>query len=61
MVAALSASYWLMQGIELVFADVNQTVLDALNARHEYPVHVVGEQAKTETVKGVSAVNSTQR
>lgn len=46
-------------GIELVFADVNQTVLDALNARHEYPVHVVGEQAKTETVKGVSAVNST--
>ena len=46
-------------GIELVFADVNQTVLDALNARHEYPVHVVGEQAKTETVKGISAVNST--
>lgn len=46
-------------GIELVFADVNQTVLDALNARHEYPVHVVGEQAKVETVKGVSAVNST--
>ncbi|MFP3632992.1 hypothetical protein SB776_41000, partial [Burkholderia sp. SIMBA_045] len=46
-------------GIELVFADVNQTVLDALNARHEYPVHVVGEQAKTETVKSVSAVNST--
>ncbi|WP_312831218.1 mannitol-1-phosphate 5-dehydrogenase [Pantoea eucrina] len=46
-------------GIELVFADVNQVVLDALNARHTYPVHVVGEQAKTETVTGVSAVNST--
>jgi len=46
-------------GIELVFADVNQVVLDALNARHEYPVHVVGEQAKVEIVKGVSAVNST--
>jgi len=46
-------------GIELVFADVNQVVLDALNARHEYPVHVVGEQAKVERVKGVSAVNST--
>lgn len=45
-------------GIELVFADVNQVVLDALNARHTYPVHVVGEQAKTETVTGVSAVNS---
>ncbi|PPS64968.1 mannitol-1-phosphate 5-dehydrogenase [Pantoea sp. BRM17] len=46
-------------GIELVFADVNQVVPDALNARHTYPVHVVGEQAKTETVTGVSAVNST--
>ncbi len=46
-------------GIELVFADVNQAVLDALNARHEYPVHVVGENAKVEIVKGVSSVNST--
>ncbi len=46
-------------GIELVFADVNQTVLDALNARHEYPVHVVGEQANVDIVTGVSAVNST--
>lgn len=46
-------------GIELIFADVNQAVLDALNARHTYPVHVVGEQAQVETVTGVSAVNST--
>ena len=46
-------------GIELTFADVNQAVLDALNARHQYPVHVVGEQAQVETVTGVSAVNST--
>lgn len=46
-------------GIELVFADVNQAVLDALNARHQYPVHVVGEQAQVEMVTGVSAVNST--
>lgn len=46
-------------GIELIFADVNQAVLDALNARHSYPVHVVGEQAQVETVTGVSAVNST--
>lgn len=45
-------------GVQLTFADVNQTVLDALNARHEYPVHVVGEQAQVETVKGVDAVNS---
>lgn len=46
-------------GIELVFADVNQVVLDALNARHEYPVNVVGEQQQVEIVRGVSAVNST--
>ncbi|PRD14642.1 mannitol-1-phosphate 5-dehydrogenase [Pantoea coffeiphila] len=46
-------------GIQLTFADVNQVVLDAINARHEYPVHVVGEQAQVEIVKGVNAVNST--
>src|SRR5690606_3485001 len=46
-------------GIQLTFADVNQVVLDALNARGEYPVHVVGEQAHTEIVTGVNAVNST--
>ena len=46
-------------GIEMVFADVNQVVLDALNARHEYPVNVVGEQQQVEIVRGVSAVNST--
>ncbi|MEN5017445.1 mannitol-1-phosphate 5-dehydrogenase [Erwinia sp. Eh17-17] len=46
-------------GIQLTFADVNQVVLDALNARGEYPVHVVGEQAQVEVVKGVNAVNST--
>lgn len=46
-------------GIELIFADVNQTVLDALNARHQYSVHVVGEEAKIDLVQGVNAVNST--
>ncbi|MFG6077264.1 mannitol-1-phosphate 5-dehydrogenase [Erwinia sp. OPT-41] len=45
-------------GVQLTFADVNQVVLDALNARHEYLVHVVGEQAQVEIVKGVNAVNS---
>lgn len=46
-------------GIQLTFADVNQVVLDALNNRHEYPVHVVGEQAQLDIVRGVNAVNST--
>jgi len=47
--------------VEVVFADVNQTVLDALNARGEYQVHVVGEQSRVETVSHVSAVNSTSQ
>ncbi|MFU9137654.1 mannitol-1-phosphate 5-dehydrogenase [Erwinia tasmaniensis] len=45
-------------GIQLTFADVNQVVLDALNARNEYPVRVVGEEARLEIVKGVNAVSS---
>src|SRR5471030_108333 len=47
--------------VEVVFADVNQTVLDALNARGEYQVHVVGEQSHVDTVSHVSAVNSTSQ
>uniref|UniRef100_A0A182SLJ5 Mannitol dehydrogenase N-terminal domain-containing protein n=1 Tax=Anopheles maculatus TaxID=74869 RepID=A0A182SLJ5_9DIPT len=43
---------------ELTFADVNQTVLDELNKRKSYQVHVVGEQARVENVNNVSAVNS---
>lgn len=45
-------------GIQLTFADVNQTVLDALNARHSYQVHVVGEQKQIDTVANVNAVSS---
>ncbi|MFP1557733.1 mannitol-1-phosphate 5-dehydrogenase [Escherichia coli] len=45
-------------GIQLTFADVNQVVLDALNARHSYQVHVVGETEQVDTVSGVNAVSS---
>lgn len=45
-------------GIQLTFADVNPVVLDALNARHSYQVHVVGEQEQVDTVSGVNAVSS---
>ncbi|MDM1838619.1 mannitol-1-phosphate 5-dehydrogenase [Serratia marcescens] len=45
-------------GVELTFADVNQTVLDLLNSRKSYSVHVVGEQERVENVTNVSAVNS---
>lgn len=46
-------------GARLTFADVNQTVLDALNARHSYQVHIVGEQRQIDTVSRVNAVSST--
>ncbi|NIY48876.1 mannitol-1-phosphate 5-dehydrogenase [Cedecea colo] len=45
-------------GIQLTFADVNQVVLDALNARRSYQVHVVGEQEQVDTVSNVNAVSS---
>lgn len=45
-------------GIALTFADVNQVVLDALNQRGSYQVHVVGENEQIETVTGVAAVSS---
>ncbi|RPH28813.1 mannitol-1-phosphate 5-dehydrogenase [Buttiauxella warmboldiae] len=45
-------------GIQLTFADVNQTVLDALNERHSYQVRVVGEQEQIDTVSNVNAVSS---
>lgn len=45
-------------GVELTFADVSQPLLDALNSRKGYQVHVVGEQARVESVSNVSAVHS---
>ncbi|EMH4931211.1 MULTISPECIES: mannitol-1-phosphate 5-dehydrogenase [Serratia] len=45
-------------GVEVTFADVNQTVLDLLTSRKSYSVHVVGEQERVERVNNVSAVNS---
>ncbi|WP_045048808.1 mannitol-1-phosphate 5-dehydrogenase [Rouxiella chamberiensis] len=44
--------------VELTFADVSPVLLEALNSRKGYDVHVVGEQATVEPVKNVSAVNS---
>lgn len=46
-------------GIEVTFADVNETVISALQIRREYPVKVVGSECVVETVTGVTAINST--
>jgi len=45
-------------GIEVTFADVNETVVNALIERKEYPVKIVGEECLVEVVKNVTAVNS---
>ncbi|UYI47438.1 mannitol-1-phosphate 5-dehydrogenase [Vibrio natriegens] len=45
-------------GMEVTFADVNETVVNALIERKEYPVKIVGEECVVETVKNVTAVNS---
>ena len=45
-------------GLEVTFADVNETVVNALIERKEYPVKIVGEECVVEVVKNVTAVNS---
>ncbi len=46
-------------GIAVTFADVNETVVSELQKRNEYEVKVVGEKCVIETVKNVTAVDST--
>lgn len=46
-------------GIHVTFADVNETVVNALIERQSYPVKIVGEDVVVEEVTNVTAVNST--
>ncbi len=45
-------------GYHVQFVDVNDTVIQALNERGNYTVHVVGEEHTTFTVDNVSGINS---
>jgi mannitol-1-phosphate 5-dehydrogenase len=45
-------------GYELVFADVNAELIDALAASTSYDVHAVGENSSTRTVTNYRALNS---
>jgi len=45
-------------GYEVVFADVNAALIDALNAADSYEVHEVGEESTTTVVDHFRAVNS---
>lgn len=45
-------------GYEVVFADVNAELIDALAAADSYDVHLVGDVSETKTVTGFRAINS---
>ncbi|MBL1377530.1 mannitol-1-phosphate 5-dehydrogenase [Zobellella iuensis] len=45
-------------GIQVTFADVNPQLVEALSSRHCYPVHIVGQEVRTDTVTGVDAIDS---
>lgn len=47
-------------GYEVVFADVNAELIDALDAQPSYLVHEVGEFGHDHTVTGYRAINSTE-
>ena len=46
-------------GYHVVFADVFQPLLDAINSRRSYTVHVVDEGCEDVVVSNISAINST--
>lgn len=45
-------------GYHVLFADVNQALLDAINTRGEYTVHIVDENCEDVVVRNVSAMSS---
>ena len=45
-------------GMEVVFVDVSQAVVTELNARREYPLHIVGNDAETKQISRVRAVDA---
>jgi mannitol-1-phosphate 5-dehydrogenase len=48
-------------GLEVVFVDVVDAVVDALNARHSYPIHIVGPGAEIVPIDNVRALHGKDR
>jgi len=48
-------------GLEVVFVDVAAPLVEALNARRSYPLHIVGENPETVTIRNVRAVHGADR
>ncbi|HLK61296.1 MAG TPA: hypothetical protein VKU00_32400, partial [Chthonomonadaceae bacterium] len=55
------AQLFIESGLEVVFVDVADAVVEALNARHEYAIQIVGPGAETVRVSGVRAVSGRDR
>lgn len=45
-------------GFHVVFADINRDVIDDINTRHEYTVHLVDTECVDTVVRNISAVHS---
>lgn len=45
-------------GYHVLFADVNQAIMDEINTRKEYTVHIVDESCEDVVVRNVSAMSS---
>lgn len=45
-------------GFEVIFADVNQQLLDQINQQGRYVVNIVGDETRSEWVSNICAVNS---
>ena len=48
-------------GLEVVFVDVADAVIEALNTRHQYAIQIVGPGAETVPILGVRAVHGRDR
>lgn len=45
-------------GYEIIFADVNQDIIDLMNREKEYTVHIMDREVSTLKISGISAINS---
>jgi len=58
---ALIGRYLRESGYELIFADINETVINELNTKHSYTVRIVGDttqEVKINNVRGILSTDS---
>ena len=48
-------------GLEVIFVDVAAEMVDALNSRRRYSIHIVGDAPETVTVSNVRAIHGADR